>query len=232
VCILKNEPKFDTRFLSPEQTSEFLTVWKSPLSKAYATILKAFKHTNELPYLPTIFLTPFYIYVEEQITEGSRTGTLRMVYVAETVPDPDDPEDRWAICLLYQFVKTAPEEVNVDTLAHELVHFYSRAKGVDHSLDVLVMTLQGKSSLDIHRVKEAETERAEELFDEPVRWTILTMKRERPPASEMERKYCQGCQRVNYDEFYRALLGEERAKASLDAEVEKMKKRIRSMKKT
>jgi hypothetical protein len=228
---LENVLKFDTRFLSAEQVSEFLSEWKSPLSKTYANVLKAFKHTNELPYFPTVFLTPFYIYIEEPITEGSRTGTLRMVYVAETAPDPDNPEDKWATCFLYQLVKTAPEELIIDTLAHELVHFYSRIKKVDRSIEIVIMTLQGRSSLDIYKVKEEETKETEELFYDPVRWTILTMKRERPSASEIEKKYCQGCQRVGYDAFYYRLLGEERAKAIVDAGVKEMKNRIQSMKK-
>lgn len=58
------------------------------------------------------------------------------------------------------------------------------------------------------------------------------MKRERLSALEMEKKYCQGCQRVSYDEFYRLLLVEDRANAHLEAEVQKMKKRIRSIKKS
>ena len=88
------------------------------------------------------------------------------------------------------------------------------------------MVFQGKSEIDLQRLKEREVEHFEEFYDEPVRWIIQTMKKEEPYLSDLARKYCADAQRVTYGEFFDNILGKERAREFLEREVEEVRHRL------
>jgi hypothetical protein len=108
-------------------------------------VLGAFKPKKELSYLPTVFVIPFYPYVQSVIGHDPVRGDLidRRRMDALTSCDADNP-DKWAIYLVYGLVKKAYDRLFMAILAEELTHFYMRLKGVSKAAEVWKLTIEGK----------------------------------------------------------------------------------------
>jgi len=179
--------------------------------------------------MPIIFLVDFYIYRESVIGHDLEKGNLvaRQYEFARLSIDPDQPKTRWAIYLLYGFVKKAMSERVTATLAHELTHFYMRLKGVSHFQDIIRMLLQGKSDFEIYQKQHEELTGFHELFEEPVRSLILKEEEEDSSSfARLAKEYCRNSRALSDQGFFETILGAEGAKKYLEEETEEEKRKL------
>ncbi len=142
--------------------------------------------------------------------------------------DPDEPKKKWAIYLLYDFVKRATPERLTATLAHELTHFYMRVKGVSHAQDVIRMVFQGKSDFEISQKKHEELAGYHELFEEPVRSLILKDEEDDKASINvtLAKEYCKDSRALSGQGFFDAILSVKRAREYLKSAAEEEARKL------
>jgi hypothetical protein len=213
----------DLRFLNPRQARRVKRKLWQKIVQSCGAAVSAFRHRSELPYVPVIFVVDFYIYEESIIGKDpeKRSRVAQKYAFACLSVDPDLPKTKWAIYLLYNYVKKATSDSVTTTLAHELTHFYMRMRGVSHSQDILQMMLQGKSDFEIYQKEHEELTNFNELFEEPVRSLILTQEQEpfSPATGRLAKEYCRSARALSSSEFLEAILGPERARKYLDEQL-------------
>jgi hypothetical protein len=134
--------------------------------------------------------------------------------IATTTLDAALPKERWAIYLPSSVVKNAPREINIASLAHELVHIWMRSKGTEAvtAEETVDAFKQGKTLLDIYKMKEREVKNAEDMFQEPVRSFIITMnqeqKKESAKSTGIVRRYLAGTNGVTTEQLNENLYGD------------------------
>lgn len=208
----------DARFLASER-KEFEDNWQSKVSAWAERVYECFKLKGNLAYIPRIYVTPFYAYDESpmRLNIGGSVRTAKYVVrqVATTSVDAENPEEKWAIYILYNLIKIATPKTNTANIAHELLHYYHRPR------KPMALTLQefssmvGKSEVEIYYMKEREVKQAEDFFEEPVRSMILDMEKEKSQLGT-GKKYTEGAEEVKGSEFLGRVLGEQRARDFLD----------------
>ena len=200
--------EIDTRFLHSGQQIHFDRKYRAKVSEWYGVVLEAFQPRPELPYTPTLFITPFYVSAESR--DGEKT--YRRHDLALTLVHPDDPKNRWAIFLTYNIIRNAPADFNMANLAHELTHFYSRVKGIDHTLGIIKAMKQDKSDFELEQITEREVKNKEELFREPIRSMLRKMEARHRKFTPEVAGYLKDAPRVTDDEFYVIVFGRDGAK--------------------
>jgi hypothetical protein len=193
------------RFLSDLQRLKFQS--RVPkLVKWYNTAREAFIYKDEIPYIPNIYVIPFYV----RITSHMNSQTLILHEIATTFLDAENPKDKWAVYLPYSPIKNAPKEINIANLAHELVHIWHEAKGVEaiSSGELAEAIKQDKTSVDIYRMKERGVKHAEDMYQEPVRGYIISMEKEKTKQPAIAKEYLAGIPGVTEDEFGDKVLGD------------------------
>ncbi len=221
--------RLDCRFLEPDFRRRVERKYSGRVEGLWNAVLSAFKQRSELSYLPTIFVIPFYPYVQTAIGHDPQKGDLleRRSMDAVTTCDADNP-DRWAIYLVYGLVKKAYDRLFMAILAEELTHFYMRLKGVSKAAEVLKMIEEGKgTSTAIYDKKEEELKDHHLLFDEPVSSYIQEAKRKGMPTLQQGREFCEGSKAIPQAKFLEVILGEDRAKKHVEKEAERLAKELR-----
>jgi len=190
-------------------------------------VMSAFKPRCELSYLPTVFVIPFYPYIESVIGYDAQKGYLieRGRMNALITSDADNP-DRWAIYLTYGFVKKAYDELFMAILAEELTHFYMRLKGVSKGAEVADMVEKGKGETEIYKKKEEELKDYHLRFDEPMSSYIQERERKSLPTPQQNREFCEGSKAIPQAKFLEAILGVDRANKHLEKEAERLAREL------
>lgn len=215
------QSKIDTRFLSSLEQSNFQdNICR--MSEWFQTALGAFKYKEELPYYPTIFVTPFYVSIRARV-DLHRTMVMRCVGI--TTVDVDDPLNRWAVYVLRHFVERASATINIANLAHELAHFHARAKGLDaiSPEELHDAVKKGKSPLEIYKIKEREVKNVEQLFEEPVHSMILAMEREKSEDPGASKRYCADAIEIAQEELLDRILGPDAAEVVVERQFRRIK---------
>jgi hypothetical protein len=154
--------------------------------------------------------------------------------IATTTLDAELPKEKWAIYLPSSVVKNAPREINIASLAHELVHIWMRSKGTEAitALETAEALKQGKTLVDIYKMKEREVENAENMFQEPVRSFIVTMNKEeeqelnKPTGLVM--RYLAGTKGVTTDQLDEKVYGNSQVvRGILDARFKELQEHFR-----
>lgn len=225
---LSERLRLDCRFLEPEFRRRVERKSSERVDALCDTVLSAFKPRDELSYLPTVFVIPFYPYVQSVIGHDPERGYLvdRRSMDALIAPDADCP-DRWAIYLVYGLVKKAYDKLFMAILAEELAHFYMRLKGVSKAAEVLDMIEKGKGSAEIYDKKEQELRNFHVLFSDPISSHIQEAKRKGLPTLEQGREFCEGSKPIPQEKFLEAILGEDRARRHVEKESERLAKELR-----
>jgi hypothetical protein len=216
--------RLDCRFLEAEFRRRVERKYSARVETMWNVVLGAFKPKKELTYLPTIFVIPFYPFVQQVILHDPQKGDLidRRSMDALTATDADDP-DNWAIYLVYGLVKKAYDRLFMAILAEELAHFYMRLKGISKAGEIIQMYLEGKGQAETYDKKEEELKDFHLLFEEPVCSYIQEAKQKGQPTVQQGREFCEGSKPIPQDNFLEAILGSDRAKRHLEKQVEKLK---------
>lgn len=220
---MKAQEKIDVRYLDETQKIKFAS--RIPkLARWYAEAFECFKQKNTLPYAPTLFVIPFYDRIESPVPGGK--VILRLL--ASTSVDADDPYNKWAIYVPFNVIKNAPKEINIANLAHEIVHFSLRAKGLEALTpdEILQAAKEEKSSFEMYRMKEREVTNIEDLFEEPIRTMILRMEEEKTKHPDRAKKYLADSPALTQDEFFDKILGADKAQKLFEEQFRRMKERL------
>ena len=200
----------DTRFLNA--TQELIFRSRVPkLREWYDTALDAFIHKSELPYAPKVYVVPFFHQVKHRVNVYQSVIHRE---IATTGLDAELPKERWAIYLPSSVVKNAPREINIASLAHELVHIWMRSKGTEAitAAETADAIKQGKTLFDIYKMKEREVKNAEDMFQEPVRSFIVTMNTEQEKEfakpTGLVMRYLAGTNGVTTDQLNEKVYGD------------------------
>jgi hypothetical protein len=217
----------DCRFLEPELRRRVERKYSGRVEGLWNAVLGAFKPKKELSYLPTVFVIPFYPYVQSVIGHDPVRGDLidRRSMDALISCDADNP-DRWAIYLVYGLVKKAYDRLFMAILAEELTHFYMRLKGVSKAAEVWKLTIEGKGQAATYDKKEEELKDYHLLFDEPVSSHIQEAESKGLPTVQQGHEFCEGSKPIPQSKFLEAILGEDRAKKHLEKQVEKLAREL------
>jgi len=224
---LSERLRLDCRFLEPEFRRRVERKYSGRVETLCNAVLSAFKPKGQLSYLPTVFVIPFYPYIQSVIGHDAQKGDLleRRSMDALTTSDADDP-DRWAIYLVYGLVKRADDILFMAILAEELTHFYMRLKGVSKAAEVVQMIEEGKGSTDIYDKKEEELRDHHLLFDEPLCSYIQEAEQKGLPTLQQGREFCEGSKAIPQARFLEAILGADRAKKHLEKEAERFAREL------
>jgi hypothetical protein len=209
----------DTRFLGKkDKTNDRLT----KIAGWYGTALGAFAHRREITYVPKLLITPYYCYRDSPLRPHL---SVRIKFSGLTAVDPDDPSNKWAIYVLYTYVQSAAQRLNIANIAHEIAHLHCRITRGDPDPEQIYEAVQKKKSpLEFYQMQEKEVANIDSLYDEPVRSMIREMESEKRTGKYG--RYFEGAQAVTTDEFYDKTLGPDLAEQFFERKFQEAKDRL------
>lgn len=138
-----------TDYLSDAHLFRFDLI-KSDITRKYERVIEQIRRKSVLPYIPTIYITPFMLVIQYRL----HSRLARVVCYAVTYPDADN-FDKLAIYVTLSVLEKYPEYAT-GILAHELAHVMALKGRAQITRAAITSMLRDKSRFIKAREKRAE----------------------------------------------------------------------------